>query len=115
MDLPVPDQLAALRTVVFGATDSWNAAHPHPLRSRKEHAAINVTHVYADAAGKPSYAINVVCTLSGAPPLAFHGHNLMAVAEHARLALEHRIAAEVRRRLAKLQEDGFDGKYGVAS
>jgi len=115
MNLTVTDQLEALRSAVFGPIASWNAAHPHPLHSHRERATLNVTQIYADAAGIPSYSISVVCTLSGgSAQLAFHGPDLAAVAEHARLTLEARIAAELRHRADKRPADDFEGQYGVA-
>jgi hypothetical protein len=114
MTLTVADQLAALRGVVFGAVEQWNAQHPHPLRSHQEHAAVHVTQVYGDATSVPSYTVTVVCGLSGAPQLAFHGADLAAVIEHARLTLEHRIAVELAQRAEKLRDAEFDCKYGVA-
>jgi hypothetical protein len=112
--LHVADQLSALRNAVFGAIESWNTAHPHPLRSHREHGSVNVTQVYADATGIPSYSIVVVCALSGTAHLTFHGHDIAAIAEHARFTLEHRIAAELKRRADKAYEDEFDRRYGVA-
>jgi predicted Zn-dependent protease len=108
------DQLAALRSVVFTAVQDWNAAHPHPLGSRREHAAVNVTQVFTDTGGEPSFTITVTCALAGSANLNFHGQDLPAVVEHARLTLEHRIAAEVERRAAKALEIGLDQKFGVA-
>jgi hypothetical protein len=114
MTLTVADQLAALRSVVFEAVADWNAAHPHPLRSHQEHAAVHVTQVYADATGVPSYSITVVCALAGSAQLAFHGPDLATVTEHARLTLEHRIAAELQHRAEKQHEDEFDRRYCMA-
>ncbi len=101
-------QLSALRDVVFGTIDDWNSIHPHPLRSHLEHGSVNVTHAFTDAGGTPSYTIAVVCTLAGSAPLAFHGHDLAAVAEHARLTLEHRIVAELEHRAERAREADFD-------
>jgi hypothetical protein len=114
LNLTVTDQFMGLRTAVFGALESWNAAHPHPLPARKEHAAINVTAAYTGAAGEPSYMITVVCTLLGSAPLAFHGPDLVAVAEQARLALERRIGAEVEGRAVKSREDARRRELGIA-
>jgi hypothetical protein len=111
MSLDVADQLAALRSVAFGAIDRWNVTHPHPLRSRQEHGSVNVTQVFTDATGIASYSITVVCALSGVAQLTFHGQDLAAIAEHARLTLESKIAAELHRRADK---DDFDRRYDVA-
>jgi hypothetical protein len=73
-----------------------------------------MTVSYADASGAATYAVKVVCSLSGSPQLTFHGHDLGAVAEHARLTLEHRIDAELQLRATKLDDDEFDRRYGVA-
>lgn len=108
------DQLATLRQLVFEAVDAWNAAHPHPLGSHREHASVSVTQVYADASGAPSHIITVVCALAGSAQLTFHGHDLATVAEHACLTLEHRIEAELQRREQKLLESDFDRRYGIA-
>jgi hypothetical protein len=97
-NLIAADQIAALRGLVFGAVASWNAAHPHRLRSHHEHAAVNVALVYGDADGAPRYAVTVDCTLSGSAPLTFHGTDLATVAEQARLTLEHKIDVELHRR-----------------
>jgi hypothetical protein len=91
-------EIAQLRELVFGAVESWNAAHPHPLRSRHERGSVSVAHVYGTAGGPPSYAIRVECALSGTPQLSFRGTNLAAVAEQARLTLEHKLEVELRRR-----------------
>jgi hypothetical protein len=112
--LKFADQLAALRSVVFGAIDSWNAAHPHPLRSRQEHGSVNVTQAYADATGIAGYTILVVCALSGMPQLTFHGQDPAAVAEHARLTLEQKIAAELQRRADRAHDGEFDRGCGIA-
>jgi hypothetical protein len=107
-------QLAALRSVVFGAIDDWNAAHPHPLSSRHERGSINVSVTFVDARGSASYAIKVTCSLSGSAHLTFHGPDLAAVAEIARLTLEHRIAVELQQRAAKAADDEFTRRYRVA-
>ncbi len=114
MSLTVNDQLSALRSVVFGAIDAWNATHPHPLRSRKERGAVNVTHAYTDASNDGTYLITVVCAPSGSAQLTFHGDNLADVAEHARLTLEQKIAMQSQRRAGKTYDHEFDSKYGVA-
>jgi hypothetical protein len=114
LTLTAVDQPTALRSLVFAAIDRWNAAHPHPLRSHQEHGSVNITQVYADAGGVPSYTITVVCALAGSGQLAFHGHDLEAVAEHARLTLEHRIETELDRRADKAREDEFDRRYSFA-
>jgi hypothetical protein len=108
------EQLAALREVVFGAIDAWNGAHPHPLGSHRERGSVNVTHVFADATGAPSYSVVVCCPLSGSTQLTFHGHDLAMVVEHARLTLERRIGAELLRRAEKERDDEFDGRFGLA-
>jgi hypothetical protein len=108
------DPVFTLRGMVFEAVEAWNTAHPHPLGSRREHATVNVTQVYADTSGTPSYTITVACALSGSAQLTFHGHDLATVAEHACLTLEHRIPAELQRRAEKLLERAFDRSYGVA-
>jgi hypothetical protein len=110
--LDVTDQVAALRSVVFDAVDSWNVAHPHPLRSRQERGSVNVTTIFSDVTGAASYSITVVCALSGVPQLTFHGQDLAAIVEHARLALEDRIKAELARRAHKGE---LDRKFGIAS
>jgi hypothetical protein len=114
MSVNETSQLSALRNLVFGEIQRWNAGHPHPLRSHQEHGSVSVTEVYADSGGAPSYAITVVCALAGSAQLAFHGHDLAAVAEHARLTLEHRISAEVQHRAEKASDDAFDRGYAVA-
>jgi len=108
------DQLTALRSVVFGAIDDWNAAHPHPLRSHHERGSINVNLEYANATGIASYSIIVVCALAGTAQLRFHGQDLVVIAEHARLTLERKIAAELKRRADNACEDEFDRNYGIA-
>jgi hypothetical protein len=108
------DQLAALRSVVFDAVERWNAAHPHPLPSHREHASVQVTHVYNDATGGPTFTITVVCALSGSAQVNFHGHDLPALLEQARLTLERRIAAELDRRAAKARDNDIEAKFGVA-
>lgn len=105
------DQLDALRALLFGAIDQWNTAHPHPLRSHHEHGSLNITQGYSDANGAPSYSITIVCALAGSAPLAFHGHDLRAVTEHARLTLGHRIEAEAAQRAEKARDDAFERAY----
>ncbi len=105
------DRLTALRCVVFGAVESWNAAHPHPRRSRQERASLNVTQIFGDTSGLATYSITLICTLAGAAPLTFHGQNLAGVAEHAQLTLERKIVAELERRA---QKDEVDRNHKVA-
>jgi aromatic ring-cleaving dioxygenase len=96
--LTVAAQIEALRNLVVGAVEDWNAEHPHRLRSHLERAAIYVTHVYADGSDHPTYAISVECSLVGPGALTFHGSDLATVAEHARLTVEHKLDVELRAR-----------------
>lgn len=114
MTLTAADQLTALRSVLFEAIADWNSRHPHRLRSRHEHGSVSVTQVYADAGDVPSYTVTVVCALAGTGQLAFHGQDLPAVVEHARLTLEHRIAVELQRRAEKAYDDEFVARFGIA-
>lgn len=108
------DQLESLRHDMFGAIESWNAAHPDQRGARRERGSINVSQVYTDGTGEPSYAITVVCTLAGSMPFTFHGQGLAAVVEHARLTLERKIAAELNRRAERAHEaDGY-GEHDIA-
>jgi hypothetical protein len=99
---------------MFGAIDSWNVAHPDQRGARRERGSINVSQVYTDRTGEPSYAITVVCTLAGSMPFAFHGQGLAAVVEQARLTLERKIAAELDRRAARARETDVCGDQDVA-
>src|SRR5664280_2203737 len=96
--VPFANELAALRGVIFEAVQSWNAAHPQARGSLRERASVNVAQTYTDATGAPSYSITVFCPLTGTSQLTFHGSDSAAVAEQARLTVEHKIAAELRRR-----------------
>jgi hypothetical protein len=108
------EQIAALRRAVFEAIETWNAAHPHPMRSHREHGAVHVTQLYTDAGGSVSYAITVECALSGTPHLTFHGTDLAAVAEQALLTLEHKIDVELRRRAARADHADVCLQHGIA-
>jgi len=114
MTLTVVDQLSALRSYLFAEIDRWNGEHPHPLRSHHERGSITVAQVYEAATGAPTFTITIVCTLAGPGQLVFHGHDLATVAEHARLALEHRVAAELQRRDEKAHDDAFERRFGIA-
>jgi hypothetical protein len=108
------DQLAPLRSIVFGAIDAWNTNHPQALHSRRERGCVNVAQVYADASGAPTYTITIVCALAGPAPLTFHGHDLAATVEHACVTVERRIEHELRGRALKVSEYEAERKYGVA-
>jgi hypothetical protein len=109
------DQVSALRKLVFGAIDGWNAEHPHPLSSHRERGSISVSVLVNDATGMPNYTIKVICGLAGADHQTFHGHDLDAVAEHARLTLERRIAAELRHRAENEHAAAtIESRYGIA-
>jgi hypothetical protein len=114
MTLTAADQLAALRSVLFETIADWNGRHPHRLRSHHEHGSVSVTQVYADAGDVPSYTVTVTCTLAGTGHLAFHGYDLPAVIEHARLTLEHRLAVELAQREEKARDDEFVARFGIA-
>jgi hypothetical protein len=107
-------ELAALRGVVFGAIENWNAAHPLVRGSQRQRGSLNVTQLYTDASGAPSYSITVLCSLTGTSQLTFHGHDQAALAEQARLTVERKIAAEVQRRAGEAYEDGLNEKFGIA-
>jgi hypothetical protein len=107
-------QVAELRRTVFHAVRDWNTAHPQPLRSHRERATINITHTSTDANETPKYTIAIECQLAGRPSLTFHGHELGAVAEQARLTVGHRIAVELQLREENAREVAeLIGKYGV--
>ena len=107
-------QLAALRGVVFEAVERWNTAHPQALDSHREHGSVNVTQLYADATGCPTYSITINCPLSGMSRLTFHGRDPAAVAEQARLTVERKIAAQLKRREDEAYESELNRKFGIA-
>jgi hypothetical protein len=113
--VPFARELAALRSVIFEAVESWNAAHPQARGSLRERASINVAQTYTDATGVASYSITILCQLSGASQLTFHGSDPAAVAEQARLTVERRFAAELQRRADAAYEEELNRKFGIAS
>lgn len=106
--------ISALRRVVFNAIEVWNGAHPHPLRSHREHGTIAIAQAYVDGSETPAYSITVVCALAGAEQHVFHGHELARVAEHARLTLESKIVAELQRRADRDRDRELVSRFGVA-
>jgi hypothetical protein len=96
--------VAELRTTVFRAIQDWNTAHPQPLRSHREHAAIRITQTYTDVSDAPKYAVAIECQLAGRGPLTFHGPDLSEVAEQARLTVERQLAVEIQLREENARE-----------